>query len=101
MMYISIKISRLESSKFYLNILFGLISSKTELFHAIESFEVFRIEDPFQDIAFIQPEKDSSSQRKRDENYNLIKNIVDHEQFYIPSARSSLINEIINNAAMY
>ena len=38
------------------------IISKTELFHAIESFEVFRIEDPFQDIAFIQPEKDSSSQ---------------------------------------
>lgn len=73
------------------------IISKTELFHAIESFEVFRIEDPFQDIAFIQPEKDSTSQRKRDENYNLIKNIVDHEQFYIPSARSSLINEIINS----
>lgn len=73
------------------------ISSKTELFHAIESFEVFRTEDPFQDIAFIQPEKDSISQRKRDENYNLIKNIVDHEQFYIPSARSSLINEIINS----
>ena len=73
------------------------IISKTELFHAIESFEVFRIEDPFQDIAFIQPEKDSSSQRKRDENYNLIKNILDHEQFYIPSARSSLINEIINS----
>ena len=72
------------------------IISKTELFHAIESFEVFRIEDPFQDIAFIQPEKDSTFQRKRDENYNLIKNIVDHEQFYIPSARSSLINEIIN-----
>ena len=73
------------------------IISKTELFHAIESFEVLRIEDPFQDIAFIQPEKDSTSQRKRDENYNLIKNIVDHEQFYIPSARSSLINEIINS----
>ena len=73
------------------------IISKTELFHAIESFEVFRIEDPFQDIAFIQPEKDSTFQRKRDENYNLIKNIVDHEQFYIPSARSSLINEIINS----
>ena len=73
------------------------IISKTELFHAIESFEVFRIEDPFQDIAFIQPEKDSTSQRKRDENYNLIKNIVDHEQFYIPSARSSIINEIINS----
>lgn len=73
------------------------IISKTELFHAIESFEVFRIEDPFQNIAFIQPEKDSTSQRKRDENYNLIKNIVDHEQFYIPSARSSLINEIINS----
>ena len=73
------------------------IISKTELFHAIESFEMFRIEDPFQDVAFIQPEKDSTSQRKRDENYNLIKNIVDHEQFYIPSARSSLINEIINS----
>lgn len=73
------------------------IISKTELFHAIESFEVFRIEDPFQEIALIQPEKDSTSQRKRDENYNLIKAIVDHEQFYIPSIRSSLINEIINN----
>lgn len=71
--------------------------SKMELFHAIESFDVFRIEDPFQDIALIQPEKDSISQLKRDENYNLIKNIVDHEQFYIPSARSSLINEIINS----
>lgn len=73
------------------------IISKTELFHAIESFEVFRIEDPFQEIALIQPEKHSTSQRKRDENYNLIKAIVDHEQFYIPSIRSSLINEIINN----
>lgn len=73
------------------------IISKTELFHAIESFEVFRIEDPFQDIALIQPEKDSISQLKRDENYNLIKDIVDNEQFYIPSARSSLINEIINS----
>ncbi|MBP9786206.1 MAG: transposase [Acinetobacter sp.] len=73
------------------------IISKTEIFHAIESFEVFRIEDPFQEIALIQPEKDSTSQRKRDQNYNLIKAIVDHEQFYIPSIRSSLINEIINN----
>ena len=73
------------------------IISKTELFHAIESFEVFRIEDPFQEIALIQPEKHSTSQRKRDENYNLIKAIVVHEQFYIPSIRSSLINEIINN----
>ncbi len=73
------------------------IISKTELFHAIESFEVFRIEDPFQEIALIQPEKDSISQLKRDENYNLIKAIVDNEQFYIPSIRSSLINEIINN----
>lgn len=73
------------------------IISKTELFHAIESFEVFRIEDPFQDIALIQPEKDSISQLKRDENYNLIKDIVNNEQFYIPSARSSLINEIINS----
>ena len=73
------------------------IISKTELFHAIESFEVFRIEDPFQEIALIQPEKDSISQLKRDENYNLIKVIVDNEQFYIPSIRSSLINEIINN----
>ena len=74
------------------------IISKTELFHAIESFEVFRIEDPFQEIALIQPEKDSISQLKRDENYNLIKAIVDNEQFYIPSIRSSLINEIINKA---
>ncbi len=73
------------------------IISKTELFHAIESFEAFRIEDPFQDIALIQPKKDSVSQLKRDENYILIKNIVDHEQFYIPSIRSSIINEIINN----
>uniref|UniRef100_UPI00300A717B transposase n=3 Tax=Moraxellaceae TaxID=468 RepID=UPI00300A717B len=73
------------------------IISKTELFHAIESFEVFRIEDPFQEIALIQPEKGSTSQLKRDENYNLIKAIVDNEQFYIPSIRSSLINEIINN----
>ncbi|RUP42379.1 MAG: transposase [Acinetobacter sp.] len=73
------------------------IISKTELFHAIESFEVFRIEDPFQEIALIQPEKHSTSQRKRDENYNLIKAIVVHEHFYIPSIRSSLINEIINN----
>ena len=71
------------------------IISKTELFHAIESFEAFRIEDPFQDIALIRPEKDSISQLKRDENYNLIKDIVDNEQFYIPSARSSLINEIL------
>ncbi|MGB5885321.1 MAG: Mu transposase C-terminal domain-containing protein [Acinetobacter venetianus] len=73
------------------------IISKTELFHAIESFEIFRIEDPFQEIALIQPEKDSISQLKRDENYNLIRTIIDHEQFYIPSIRSSLINEIINN----
>lgn len=73
------------------------IIRKTELFHAIESFEAFRIEDPFQDIALIQPEKDSVSQLKRDENYILIRNIGDHEQFYIPSIRSSIINEIINN----
>ena len=73
------------------------IIRKTELFHAIESFEAFRIEDPHQHIAFIQPEKDSISQLKRDKNYNLIKCIVDDEQFYIPSSRSSLIKEIINS----
>jgi len=73
------------------------ILNKTELFHAIESFDAFRIEDPFQNIALKQPEKDSNSQLKRDENYNLIKPIIDHEQFYIPSIRSSLINEIINS----
>ena len=73
------------------------IISKTELLQTIESFEAFLVKDPYQDIALIEPPKNSISQLKRDENYNLIKNIIVHEQFYIPSVRSSLINEIIKN----
>ena len=45
----------------------------------------------------MQPIGGSITQIKRDENYNLIKPIIVHEQFYIPNVRSSLINEIIKN----
>lgn len=76
---------------------FPTVISKNELFQAIESFETFRVDDPFQDIVLMQPIEGSITQIKRDENYNLIKPIIDHEQFYIPNVRSSLINEIIKN----
>ena len=76
---------------------FPTVISKNELFQAIESFETFRVDDPFQDIVLMQPIGGSITQIKRDENYNLIKPIIVHEQFYIPNVRSSLINEIIKN----
>ena len=57
----------------------------------------FELKDHSRYCPHTAPKRLRFSAKKRDENYILIKNIVDHEQFYIPSIRSSIINEIINN----
>lgn len=74
---------------------FPCLVSSIEVLNAIESFETHLVDDPFKDLALIQPLPGSTNQIKRDGNYQLIKKLVENDQFYIPSIRSSIIKEIM------
>ncbi len=51
-------------------------------------------EDPFKNIiSYI--EKDDKKISKRDANFQLIKRIIDHDEYYEPQIRGELINEIL------
>lgn len=51
-------------------------------------------EDPFKNIiSYI--EKDDKKISKRDANFQLIKRIIDHDEYYKPQIRGELINEIL------
>jgi hypothetical protein len=68
-----------------------------ELVEAIDKEMLVRADDPFINLAYITPEPGSTSQVKRDRNYDLIKLLIDDPFYFDPKVRSSCINEIIGS----
>lgn len=73
---------------------FPKVLNRDEFVAQIEDFELSLIADPYFDIEFIEPEKGSVYQIKRDENYALIADLVQHTHFYVPKIRAILIKDI-------
>ncbi|SMF34597.1 Mu transposase C-terminal domain-containing protein [Desulfovibrio gilichinskyi] len=66
-----------------------------DLSNSIEQGMLSRSEDPYEELAYIVPELESSSYNKRDKNYELIKPIVVHPQFFEPKIRAALIKGVV------
>ncbi|MBF7695299.1 DDE-type integrase/transposase/recombinase [Acinetobacter rathckeae] len=75
---------------------FPIEISKTEILKGLEDLSVQRETDPHQSLAFIQPEKGSTQESKRDQNYALIHPLISHELFFIPAQRGKIIDEIMS-----
>lgn len=58
-----------------------------------ESF--IRIDDPFTELAYAMPENGSKAQLKRDQCFELIKEIVSDPSSYDPKVRGAKVNEVI------
>ena len=69
--------------------------NKHELVSEVENGNLIRTSDPYQNIVFATPKPGATSQIKRDENYELIKSLINNDQFFIPKIRSSIIEKII------
>ncbi|MCB2301381.1 transposase, partial [Acinetobacter baumannii] len=75
---------------------FPIEVSRTEILKGLEDGNIERTIDPYESLAFIQPEKESIQEIKRDQNYALIYPLISHELFYIPIQRGKIISEIMN-----
>ncbi|QIO07285.1 DDE-type integrase/transposase/recombinase [Acinetobacter shaoyimingii] len=75
---------------------FPIEVSRTEILKGLEDGNIERAIDPHESLAFIQPEKESVQEIKRDQNYALIYPLISHELFYIPVQRGKIISEIMN-----
>ena len=69
--------------------------NKIEILKGLEDGSIKRAIDPHESLAFIQPEKGSTQEIKRDQNYALIYPLISHELFFIPAQRGNIINEIM------
>ncbi len=69
--------------------------NKTEILKGLEDSSIQRTVDPYESLAFFQPEKGSTQEIKRDQNYALIYPLISHELFFIPTQRGKIINEIM------
>ena len=74
---------------------FPSIASIAELISALEAEKLKRCEDPFSYLAFEMPEDGSTAKTKRDDNFELIKSIVELPDYYLPKPRAAKINQII------
>ena len=54
-----------------------------------------RVDDPYSDLITATPEYGSTAQIKRDENYEVIKSLVDFENSYQAKARGKIVNQIV------
>ncbi|MFV0480405.1 MAG: Mu transposase C-terminal domain-containing protein [Campylobacteraceae bacterium] len=61
----------------------------------LKNNELLQIEDPYNFLLFINVEPNTIYQTKRDENYKLIEEIVNNENFYSTTTRGTLISKII------
>lgn len=68
-----------------------------ELLSAFEDHSLSRSEDPYKDLALITPEEGSKNREKRDNNYKLIKPLLDSPEFYLPKSRAKVIDEILDS----
>ncbi len=74
---------------------FPIEITKTEILKGLEDSSIQRAVDPHETLAFFQPEKGSTQEIKRNQNYALIYPLISHELFFIPSQRGKIINEIM------
>lgn len=74
---------------------FPQLVNKKELEHAIDEEVLTRIDDPYYELAFQTPEEGTIAKTKRDNNYQLIKPLVESPEFYLAKSRSAIINQII------
>lgn len=74
---------------------FPIEITKTEILKGLEDSSIQRTVDPHASLAFFQPEKGSTQEIKRDQNYTLIYPLISHELFFIPTQRGKIINEIM------
>ena len=72
---------------------FPIELSRTDILKGLEDGDIERAIDPHESLAFIQPEKESIQEIKRDQNYALIYPLISHEFFYIPAQRGKIISE--------
>jgi len=74
---------------------FPQLESKKELEIAMDEEVLTRIEDPHAELAFQTPEEGTTAKTKRDNNYQLIKPLLESSEFYLAKSRSAIINQII------
>ncbi|MFH4263835.1 transposase, partial [Acinetobacter baumannii] len=64
--------------------------------NGLEDSSIQRTVDPHEPLVFFQPEKGSTQEIKRDQNYARIHPLISHELFYIPAQRGKIISEIMD-----
>ncbi len=64
---------------------------------AIQDGSLHRIDDPYSYLMMASPEGGSSAQIKRDHNYELIRPIVQLEEYYHPRQRAKAIDVVMTN----
>ena len=74
---------------------FPSIVLQSELETAFIDETLARLSDPYEQLAYLSPEPDSTAYKKRETNYQLIKPLVDVPEFYNPKIRSQIIQTII------
>ena len=79
---------------------FPHLVSKKELEIAIDEEVLARIKDPHAELAFQTPEEGTTAKIKRDNNYKLIKPLVESPEFYLAKSRSAIINQVIENQGL-
>jgi hypothetical protein len=74
---------------------FPSLIEKTVLTEAIENGILTKSEDPYAYLAFLTPIPESTECVKRDNNYRLIKELVDNSLYYDAKVRFSIIKKIV------
>ncbi len=74
---------------------FPELAATAELIDAIDQETLRRISDPFKELAFESPQEGTTARTKRDNNFALIKPLLDLPDFYEPKSRGAAINSIL------
>jgi len=69
---------------------------ENELKKAIDNETLIRVTDPYEYLAYLSPEDDSTAKKKRDRNYEIITPIVTNSEYFIPKVRSYLIKKVMD-----
>lgn len=75
---------------------FPELAATAELIDAIDQETLHRISDPFKALAFESPQEGTTARTKRDNNFVLIKPLLELPDFYEPKSRGAAINSILN-----
>jgi len=74
---------------------FPTLIVENELKKAIDNETLIRVKDPYEYLAYLRPEEDSTARKKRDRNYEMITPIITNSEYFVPKIRSTLIQEVI------